>query len=403
MGNTCYVNAILVLLSACTYLLEFLIKLPQRCPRCSDAVCPLKVIRDYLIALNTRIAVGHPLSPLTPPDLLLHAIGSTWKSQNDTDEYFVTVLGKLINEHCGDLQGRAYKEMHLFRGHFSIMQANIASKGQCPNALCRDRHRNSYAVIEGVIQLSIPSSDGRAEDVGPCCLDDLLGDYLMTPSDNYVDCNSCKVKRLVSEGRKLIEPPLVLVIHLKRFDSEMNKVDAYVRFPKFIHIGPYLPPLRGHRLGQFTAAGGIVDDSNRPEVLYELQAATVHKGPTKRSGHHLAYACKLNGGNKQWFEYDDSIVTAVAYEYVESCCVQVLQYVAVTPPAALSILRTSVEQDSREGRDGGINPPAPHLPAPAAFFDHAVDLRPAPTLAATAESGVFSSAGNVAAHDDGAC
>jgi len=82
----------------------------------------------------------------------------------------------------------------------------------------------------------------------------------------------------VTQTKRLVYAPLVLVVHLKRFDGRGQKVDRFIDYSTSLDLGEHGP------------GGGA----------YELYAAVMH-----RDGHYVA-VCEVHG---RWFLLDDAAVT----------------------------------------------------------------------------------------------
>ena len=81
--------------------------------------------------------------------------------------------------------------------------------------------------------------------------------------------------------------PPVLILHLKRFESEGTKIDHDVRFSLTLQ-------LPGHH-----------------NIHFKLYAVTCHEGESQR-GHYTTFIRKLDAeGEEQWFLTDDKNVTEV--------------------------------------------------------------------------------------------
>jgi ubiquitin carboxyl-terminal hydrolase 22/27/51 len=109
--------------------------------------------------------------------------------------------------------------------------------------------------------------------------------------------------------------PLVLSIHLKRFDHGLNgkhggattsaKLEHYVRFP-----------LEGLDMLPYTSAPSSGASPSPAEALvYDLFCVIVHKGSLD-TGHYLCYIRHRTG---KWFRSDDRIMNRVDCAEVANC------------------------------------------------------------------------------------
>ncbi|CAG9534301.1 unnamed protein product [Cercopithifilaria johnstoni] len=118
--------------------------------------------------------------------------------------------------------------------------------------------------------------------------DDLCG-------ENMYSCEKCAKLRNGVKICKIINPPEILCIHLKRFRHELSysvKIRNMVTFPVHdLDLTPFISNF----------------EKNKEPVLYDLVAFITHYGANAESGHYVAY-CK-NEMDDNWYEFDDTVVT----------------------------------------------------------------------------------------------
>uniref|UniRef100_A0A8R1XXR7 ubiquitinyl hydrolase 1 n=1 Tax=Onchocerca volvulus TaxID=6282 RepID=A0A8R1XXR7_ONCVO len=145
--------------------------------------------------------------------------------------------------------------------------------------------------------------------------DDLCG-------ENMYSCEKCAKLRNGIKICKIISPPEILCIHLKRFRHELSysvKIRNKVAFP--IHDLDLTPFIANF-------------DENKEPVLYDLVAFITHYGANAENaelsfilfegGHYVAY-CK-NETDDNWYEFDDTVVTRLEIADVLSKEAYVLFY-----------------------------------------------------------------------------
>ena len=69
---------------------------------------------------------------------------------------------------------------------------------------------------------------------------------------------------------EILNSPQVLVIHISRFDSGLQKIDAFVKFPTELTT-------------EYIRSG------NGQVLTYRLRGLIVHQGPSIAEGHYIAY------------------------------------------------------------------------------------------------------------------
>lgn len=126
-------------------------------------------------------------------------------------------------------------------------------------------------------------------------------------------CPTCKKHQLATKKLDLWSLPEVLIIHLKRFSYtkySREKLDTLVEFP-----------IRNLDFSEFIIKPQIGAKSE--SFVYDLIAVSNHYGGL-RDGHYTAFA--RNKDNGQWYYYDDSSVSPVSEEQIESRAAYVLFY-----------------------------------------------------------------------------
>ena len=101
----------------------------------------------------------------------------------------------------------------------------------------------------------------------------------------------------------IVNSPQVLVIHIWRFNSGLQKIDAFVKFPTELTT-EHIRNWNGHPL------------------TYRLRGLIVHEGSSIAGGHYVAYI-SMNG---IWYKADDSEITRVTRQIVSSLKVYILVY-----------------------------------------------------------------------------
>ncbi|XP_057437889.1 ubiquitin carboxyl-terminal hydrolase 5 [Lotus japonicus] len=141
------------------------------------------------------------------------------------------------------------------------------------------------------------------------CLESFLREEPLVPEDMWY-CPKCKERRQASKKLDLWRLPEVLVIHLKRFSysrSMKHKLETFVNLP--IH--------------DFDLTSYIANKNNSRPQLYELYALTNHYG-TLGSGHYTAHIKLLD--ENRWYNFDDTHISAISEDEVNTAAAYVLFY-----------------------------------------------------------------------------
>ncbi|VDK85593.1 unnamed protein product [Litomosoides sigmodontis] len=184
-----------------------------------------------------------------------------------------------IASYSMDLNG---ERMRVTKNQEEEVSDNEGSFWQWPWWLGRDLFRSVYNYLFGDL---VSLNDALAAFFLP---DDLCG-------ENMYSCEKCAKLRNSVKICKIINPPEILCIHLKRFRNELSysvKMRNMVTFP--IHDLDLTPFMANF-------------EENKEPVLYDLVAFITHYGSNAESGHYVAY-CK-NEMDDNWYEFDDTVVT----------------------------------------------------------------------------------------------
>ncbi|CAH2078062.1 unnamed protein product [Thlaspi arvense] len=125
-------------------------------------------------------------------------------------------------------------------------------------------------------------------------LEDALRRFTRTEildGENKYKCGRCKSYERAKKKLKITEPPNVLTIALKRFQSgKFGKLNKLVRFPETLDLAPYV-------------SGGSEKSHD-----YKLYGVIVHLDIMNAafSGH---YVCYIRNSQNKWYKADDSTVS----------------------------------------------------------------------------------------------
>lgn len=145
-------------------------------------------------------------------------------------------------------------------------------------------------------------------------------------------CQNCKVPQDSVKQMSVRKLPLVLCLHIKRFEHSSlcnvsRKIDRYVQFPFSLNMAPFLSSSvvssrHGNRL---VSRDGERDESALSSTEFELLAVVTHSGKLD-SGHYITYL-QLEG---VWYRCDDSWVSKASEDLVRACQAYMLFYVQKT-------------------------------------------------------------------------
>lgn len=145
-------------------------------------------------------------------------------------------------------------------------------------------------------------------------------------SDQKLYCENCQEKQDALKQMSLKNLPLVLCLHIKRFEHSpvrkmSRKIDRHLQFPFSLDMRPYLSSsILKKRFGNriFSFEGEEADVSTEFEVF----AVVTHSGMLE-SGHYVTYLRLRN----QWYKCDDAWITEVDEEVVRTSQCYLMFYV----------------------------------------------------------------------------
>ncbi|KAE8982071.1 hypothetical protein PR003_g24145 [Phytophthora rubi] len=167
--------------------------------------------------------------------------------------------------------------------------------------------RTASATTDSLSSNSSPSSGGMS--IHDCLKAYTEQEFLSDDAAYY--CSRCKTHRSAAKKISVYRLPNVLVLHLKRFSFSTfsrDKVSTSISFPA-----------QGLDLAEYCASDAVVDGS----TLYDLTGIVHHMGSL--NGGHYTAEC-LNADMQEWFDFNDSSVTAIKKPELYSSSAYMLFY-----------------------------------------------------------------------------
>lgn len=161
--------------------------------------------------------------------------------------------------------------------------------------------------------------------------------------NNKYRCGKCKKLVNALKGFSLEEGPMILTIHLKRFNNSLMKINKFVRFSEKLDLSNFV--------------------LEKKKLIYELFAVVVHQGSQMWSGHYYSY---VKNSNNLWYIMNDESVRLSNLERVLKENAYILFYSRKEPekngntlqkPASLLQINgvTSLESTDSTGKSNNIN------------------------------------------------
>ncbi|CAK9141329.1 unnamed protein product [Ilex paraguariensis] len=336
LGNTCFMNSVLqVLLHAPPMRNYFLSDRHNRdtCrKRSSDRPC-LPCDIDVIFSA----VFSGDRTPYSPAQFLY----SWWQlsenlatyEQQDAHEFFISMLDRIHekegkvknatkdNADCHCIAHRVFSG--LLRSDVTCMTCGFTSTTYDPCLdISLDLDTSSSADLTNQ-----PSEKNENTVVSTLvgCLD-LFTRPEKLGSDQKLYCQNCQEKRDSLKQMSIRRLPLVLCLHIKRFEHSpvrklSRKIDRHLRFPFHLDMTPFLSSsIVRKRFGNRIFA--FEGDESDVSTEFEVFALVTHSGMLE-SGHYVTYLRLKN----QWYKCDDAWITEVDEEVVRSSQCYLMYYV----------------------------------------------------------------------------
>jgi len=308
VGNSCYLNSVLQVLSH-THELTSVLVAPEYQSRITKKLGALVLnewgkLRTLMWSEDCTIAPWGFVAATRKVAAAKKRMDFTNVAQNDVAE-FIDFLFECFHE------GLSRSVEMVVKGAPKTSKDMLAAK-------CYDMMKRTYeaeysemlGLFHGISVSRVCSLDGKVLGVSPepftmlqipvmpgstfCTLQDCITEYCKKErldGDNAYRIDKTGVSKLVSADKDFTfwSLPTVLIIHLKRFSNVMGKVKRDVAVPiELLDMSPYVT---GYKRWQYK---------------YELYAVCNHGGGV-RGGHYHAHVNTMKG----WYNFNDTTVTAL--------------------------------------------------------------------------------------------
>ncbi|XP_069354342.1 ubiquitin carboxyl-terminal hydrolase 9X isoform X2 [Maniola hyperantus] len=219
------------------------------------------------------------------------------REQQDAVEFFMSLVESL--DEALKTLGQEQLMAKTMGGTYSDQKI---CKG-CPHRYCKEEPFS-------VVSLDIRNMSRLQES-----LEAYVRGELLEGADAYY-CDKCSKKVVTVKRLCLNKLPPVLVIQLKRFEYDFEKVCAikfndYFEFPRELDVEPYTAWGLARAEGDSTLWEGGAERT--PETHYQLSGIVVHSGQAS-GGHYYSYVLLRDNGSEtgRWVKLDDGDVSECA-------------------------------------------------------------------------------------------
>jgi len=307
LGNTCYINSCMQILSQCYELNELITGVGEHISSENGLVLKeWKDLRDLLWSKNCIISPNRFINAIQRVAALKKCDLFTGYAQNDLPEFLIFIFDcfhealqrKVIISVDGktenDLDELAKTCYEMIRATYSSSYSEIIDLffGIHVSLIITNDNSNKILSIKpepfSTINLPLPAEHKKCS-IYDCF--DLYTNYEFLEGSNAWFNEKTNNKEDVVKTIKFWSLPNILIVDFKRFTNSNQKLNH------IIHT-----PLLGLDLSKY------VIGYNREQYIYELFGICNHYGES-HGGHYTAY---IKNSNQKWYHFNDTNVTEIS-------------------------------------------------------------------------------------------
>lgn len=312
LGNTCYINSCMQILSNVHELNEYIHLIFSNCENNKSNIDILflvewKGLYDLMWSRNVTISPNRFIKIIQIISKEKKMMLFSGYEQNDVTEYLYFLLDCFHNglkkysnilfekqmKYINNFKDKKFKNYYesTYKNNFSIIELlfsgcykiNIIEKDT--NKVISTRYDNFY-----MIDLQLNSTDLNE------CLDEYFKNEEMNEENNnqYYDDNDKTYKNVYMQ-QKIIHKPKILIIHLKRWNSNLRKNQRIIHFDlNTLNMDKYV--------------------DNGKSINYNLFGIINHSGNVF-GGHYHSF---IKNDNNKWYIYNDTQVSEIKENVVKT-------------------------------------------------------------------------------------
>lgn len=340
LGNTCFMNSVLQALLHTPPLRNYFLSSRHNREMCRKRSADRLCVPCDMDAMFCAIFSGDQ-TPYSPAQFLY----SWWQysenlatyEQQDAHEFFISILDRIHEKESkldhvirdnGDCQCVAHRCFYgVLRSDVTCTSCGYVSSTYDPCIdLSLDLGPSTSYAMDGSKPSKSNETSGSSTLLGSL---DLFTEPEKLGPDQKLFCENCQEKQDALKQMSIKKLPLVLCLHIKRFEHSVikrlsRKIDRHLQFPFSLDMKPYLSSsILKKRFGNrmFSFDGDESDVTSE----YEVFAVVTHSGMLE-SGHYVTYLRLRN----RWFKCDDAWITEVDEEVVRASQCYLIYYVQKT-------------------------------------------------------------------------
>ncbi|CAB3994187.1 ubiquitin carboxyl-terminal hydrolase 36-like [Paramuricea clavata] len=337
LGNTCFLNSVLQVLTYTPPLVNYLASQDHSNTCAKVGFCMLCELQRHVQRTFTH-SQHEAIKPLAILQKLKYiAKHLRFGQQEDSHEFLRYVIDGMMKSCLAgvpeklDVYTKATTMVHqVFGGYY---------RSQVTCERCHHTSNTYDPLMEVLLDIKHAHSVVNA-------LHKLISVELLN-GDNMYLCPRCKKKVPAKKNLRVHQAPNVMTMCLKRFDSHSlfaSKINKEISYPEQLNLRPFMSKNQG------------------PAVHYKLYAVLVHSGYSCNSGH---YYCFIKAANNHWYQMNDSSVRQVSLKTVLGQQAYLLFYIKDyhTQKEKTGATQQPVRTAWTNGtKTEGFNPPKQHIP-----------------------------------------
>lgn len=310
LGNTCYINSCMQILSHCYKLNELLDKINYNNIKDNNLIIEWKILKDLMWNKNCIISPNRFINTVQNISKNKNIDLFTGFAQNDLHEFLIFIIdcfhssikrkvlmnieGKILNgkdelaKDCYTMIKNMYSE--TFSEFLSLFYGVHVSLIKCINNNDLLSHKPEPF---NIINLSIPDKNNIS--LYDCF--DLYVEKEELINENAWYDEKTNSKRNITKSLSFWSFPEILIIHLKRFNNNNHKINKLIS-----------APLNDLDLSKY------VIGYNKNSFIYDLFGVCNHSGGCL-GGHYTSY---VKNANDKWYHFNDTNVNEIPIETVIS-------------------------------------------------------------------------------------
>ncbi|XP_059834971.1 ubiquitin carboxyl-terminal hydrolase 42 isoform X1 [Hypanus sabinus] len=278
LGNTCFLNSALQCLTYTPPLANYMLSREHSRTCNEQGFCMMCMLQNHITQVFSNS--GNVIKPMSViNDLRRIAKHFRFGNQEDAHE-FLRYTVDALQKACLNGSNKLDRQTQATTMIYQIFGGYLRSRVKCLN--CKGVSDTYDPYLDIALEIKTAPNITKALDqfVKPEQLD----------GENAYKCTKCKKMVPASKRFTIHRASNVLTLSLKRFANFTGgKIAKEVRYSEYLDVRPYM------------------SQSNGEPVVYALYAVLVHSGFSCHAGH---YYCYIKASNGQWYQMNDSLVSA---------------------------------------------------------------------------------------------